>query len=47
MKSYDAVERVGLTIKKIKSDIHSNLIKSKSAQDVIDSIKEKIQEATK
>lgn len=47
MKSYDAVERVGLTIKKIKSDIHSNLIKSKSAQDVIDNIKEKIQEATK
>ncbi|GAB4451202.1 MAG: hypothetical protein OHK0036_11300 [Bacteroidia bacterium] len=39
MKSYDAVERVGLTIKKINSDIHSNLVQKKSSNDVLNDLK--------
>jgi GGDEF domain-containing protein len=42
MKSYDSVESVGITIKKINSDIHSNLIKTKTPKDIINDIKDTI-----
>lgn len=38
MKSYDAVESVGITIKKINSDIHSNLVKTKEPKEVLNDI---------
>lgn len=42
LKSYDSVESVGITIKKINSDIHSNLIKTKTPKDIINDIKDTI-----
>lgn len=47
MKSYDAVESVGITIKKVSSDIHSNLVGTKKPGDVLNELKNNLETITK